>query len=412
MIKLIKVIKKDLKLILRHRWAIIAHLCLPFLLYGLFAFIFSGMMNREADITPLNVAVVDKENSVLSRILINNFKGNKTFSKMVNIKTMNEKDAEESFNENELIGIITIPEDFSKSLVYIENYPINVVLNKREPLKSSVLQNMMESYGNYVSSVEKSIVAYIDYLKDYDFTQNQLENINEEMSVNLVLAALSRGEFFQEREIESIPSSSSAEYFIAATLVLLLMYNGVSAGNHLIKEINSGCLKRTVVSPVGTLRIVLGKWISFSLYSSVQVAIFILPAVVFFKAFHQDLILKIIVYMWIAIFFINGIFIFLATFFRKEELFMAVGNIFVFICALVGGSFLPLQLMPLEIQKLASITPNYWIIRGSLYIMNYSSGTGSIGDSSALNLILYSFIIISLLLILISNFRLRKAVRS
>ena len=195
MIKLIKV--KRLKLILRHRWAIIAICVFPFLLYGL-CFIFSGMMNREADITPLNVAVVDKENSVLSRILINNFKGNKTFSKMVNIKTMNEKDAEESFNENELIGIITIPEDFSKSLVYIENYPINVVLNKREPLKSSVLQNMMESYGNYVSSVEKSIVAYIDYLKDYDFTQNQLENINEEMSVNLVLLLYLEENFFKK----------------------------------------------------------------------------------------------------------------------------------------------------------------------------------------------------------------------
>jgi len=412
MIKLTKVIKKDLKLILRHRWAIIAHLCLPFLLYGIFAFIFSNMMNREADITPMNVAVVDKENSVLSRMLINNFKGNKSFSKMVNVKSMNEQEAQESFDENQLIGIITIPEDFSKSLMYIENYPINIVLNKKEPLKSSVLQNMMESYGVYVSSVEKSIVAYIDYLEEYNFTQSQLQDINEEMSFKLILASLSRGELFQEKEINSIPSSSSAEYFIVAILVLLLMYNGVSSGNHLIKEINSGCLKRTVASPAGTLSVILGKWISFSIYGAVQVFLFILPAVVFFEAFHQDLLVKILIYMCIAIFFINSIFIFLGTFFRKEEVFMAVGNIFVFICALVGGSFLPLQLMPLEIQKLAALTPNYWIIRGSLYIMNYITGTGNVGGSSYLELILYSFTGISLMLLVIAYFRLRKAVRS
>lgn len=411
MIKLTRIVKKDLKLILRHRWAILAHLCLPFLLYGIFAFIFSNMMNREADITPMNVAVVDKENSMVSRMLISNFKGNRSFSKMVNIQTMDEQEAKERFNQNQLVGIITIPEDFSKSLMYIENYPINIILNKREPLKSSVLQNMMESYGSYVSSVEKSIVAYIGYLDEYDFTPSQLQDINEEMSIKLILSALSRGELFQEKEIGSIPSSTSAEYFIAAILVLLLMYNGVSSGNHLIKEINSGCLKRTVASPAGTLSVVLSKWISFSLYGSVEVLLFILPAVVFLRAFHQDLLVQIIVYMWIAIFFINSIFIFLATFFHKEEVFMAVGNIFVFICALVGGSFLPLQLMPLEIQKIAAITPNYWIIRGSLYIMNYSTGSGALGVSY-LDFIRYSFIAISLLLILISYFRLRKAVRS
>lgn len=413
MIKLTKLIKKDLKLILRHKWAIIAHLCLPFLLYGIFAFIFSDMMIREADISPMNVAVVDKENSVLSRMLINNFKSNKSFSKMVNIKTMKEEAAEESFKENQLMGIIIIPEDFSKSLVYIENYPINIILNKREPLKSSVLKNMMESYGVYVSSVEKSIVAYIDYLEEYDFSQSELEDINENMSLQLILAALSRGDLFQEKKINSIPSSSSAEYFIVAILVLLLMYNGVSSGNHLIKEINSGCLKRTVTSPAGSLSVLLSKWISFSIYGAVQMIIFILPVVLFFQAFHQDLIVKIILYMWLDIFFINSIFIFLATFFRKEEVFMAVGNIFVFICALAGGSFLPLQLMPLEIQKLAALTPNYWIIRASLYMMSYSTGgaTGLLAISQ-LELTLYSLAGISLLLIFISYLRLRKAVRS
>lgn len=412
MLKMSKIIKKDLKLILRHRWAIIAHLCLPFLLYGIFAFIFSDMMNREADITPMNVAVVDKENSTISRMLIQNFKGNESFSKMVNIKIMKQEEAEESFRQNHLIGIITIPEDFSKSLMYIENYPINIVLNKREPLKSSVLQNMMESYGVYVSSVEKSIVAYINYLAEYDFTSGELQDINEEMSIKLILAALSRDELFQEKEIKTIPSSSSTEYFIAAILVLLLMYNGVSSGNHLIKEINSGCLKRTAASPAGTFLVVLGKWISFSIYGAVQVILFILPSVMFLQVFHQDLIVKLILYMSLAIFFINIIFIFFATFFRKEETFIAVGNIFVFICALVGGSFLPLQLMPLEIQKLAAITPNYWIIRGSLYIMNYTTGTVNNMGINYLQLIFYSFTAISLMLILTSYFRLRKAVRS
>lgn len=401
---LMNIIKKDLKLIIRHRGAIIASLCLPFLLYGIFAFVFSDMMEREADISPMRVAVVDKENSTLSRMLIKNFKDNRSFSNMIDMKFMGEEEAEESFEKNELTGIIIIPEGFSRSLIYIENYPINVVLNKREPLKSSVLKNMMESYGVYVSSVEKSIVAFIDFLEDYDFTEAKLQDFNEKMSIDLIFTALSRGNIFKQKQLNNIPAASSAEYFITAVLVLLLMYNGVTSGNYLLKEINSGCFKRTAAASVTSLQVITGKWLSFSVYGFIQALLFILPAVSVGKALHWDLMVNLFVYIAISILFIISIFIFLATFFQREEVFIAVGNIFVFICGLVGGSFLPLQLMPSEIQKLAALTPNFWIIKGSLYIVNYfpvSSITG----------IMSGFLAISIVLILAASIRLRRVVK-
>jgi ABC-type Na+ efflux pump permease subunit len=404
MYNLKNLIIKDLKVIVRHRGAIIASLCLPFLLYGIFAFAFSNMMQREADISPMRVAVVDKENSTLSRMLINNFKDNRSFSNMVNMDIIEYPEAEKSFERNELTGIIVIPEGFSRSLIYIENYPIEVVLNKREPLKSSVLKNMMESYGIYVSSVEKSIIAFIEFLEEYDFTQEQLTGINEKMSIDLIFTALSRGNLFEQKVLDNIPSAASTEYFIVAILVLILMYNGVTAGNFMLKEINSGCYKRTLTSTVGPLRIILGKWLSFSAFGVVQALFFILPVALVGKVLHQDLILNMLLYMSITILFIISIFIFLATFFQKEEVFIAVGNIFVFICALAGGSFLPLQLMPLEIQKLASITPNYWIIKGSMYIVNYF-------PINSIKEILITFAAITFFLIVLASLRLRKAVR-
>lgn len=396
-------IKKDLKLIVRHRGAIIASLCLPFLLYGIFAFAFSGMMEREADISPMKVAIVDKENSTLSRMLIKNFKDNRSFSNMVEMKIMEDYKAEESFERNELTGIIVIPDGFSRSLIYIENYPINVILNNREPLKSSVLKNMMESYGVYVSSVEKSIVAFIDFLEEYDFTRDKLTDINEKMSIDLIFTALSRGNLFEQMSLDNIPSATSAEYFIIAILVLILMYNGVTSGNYLLKEFNNGCFKRIMTSSAGTFQIVIGKWISFSIFGVVQALLFVLPAAYIGKVLHQDLMLNMILYLTISIFFIISIFIFLATFFHKEEVFIAVGNIFVFICGLAGGSFLPLQLMPSEIQKLAAVTPNFWIIKGSLYIINYFPVT-------AIKEIIFSFIVLSLFFIFAASLKLRKAV--
>ncbi len=400
---LINITKKDLKVIVRHRGAIFASMCLPFLLYGIFDFIFSGMMHREADITPLRVAVVDKEKSTMSRALINNFKDNKSFSGMVNLESVNYDEAQKRFKEGELTGIIVIPENFSKSLMYIENYPIEVSLNEREPLKSGVLKNMMESYGVYVSSVEKSVVAFVKYLQNYNFTQAQLDSINEKMSLDLTLTALSRGDIFEEKQLQSIPAATSAEYFIMAILVLLLMYNGVTSGNYLIKDLNSGCLRRTS-SAVSAAFIVVGKWLAFSLFGIVQAIIFILPISYFAELFKGFFLRDMIIYMSIAILFITSIFIFISTFFSKEAVFMTGGNVFVFICGLAGGSFLPLQLMPMQIQKLAALTPNYWIIKGSLYIVNYM-------PLSSIDNLIASFLTISLVLISTASIRLSKAVK-
>ncbi|MDP4089491.1 MAG: ABC transporter permease, partial [Bacillota bacterium] len=305
------IIKKDITIIARHRGAIFASMCLPFLLYGIFAVIFSGMMHREADISPMKVAVVDKEKSAMSRTLVQNFKENKSFSGMVSIETMDSDEAMERFKQGEFTGIITIPENFSRSLIYIDNYPLDVVLNEREPLKSSVLKNMMQSYGIYVSSVERSAVAFIKYLRNFDFTEAELDSINEKMSVDLTFTALGRGNIFQEMKLDNIPSSTSAEYFIMAILVLLLMYNGVNSGNYLIKDLNSGCLRRAAASPAGILTAVLGKWLSFSIFGIIEALVFILPISYFAELFKGFFLKDIIIYMSISILFLTSIFIFI-----------------------------------------------------------------------------------------------------
>lgn len=399
------IIKKDLTVMVRHRGAIFASLCLPFLLYGIFAFIFSGMMHRETDISPLRVAVVDKEKSTMSRTLVKNFRDNKSFTNMVIMETMDYEEAQSRFQKGEFTGIIIIPENFSRSLIYMENYPLEVILNEREPLKSSVLKNMMESYGVYVSSVERSVVAFIKYLQNYDFSSAQLDDLNEKMSLDLTLTALSRSNIFEEKKLDGIPSSTSAEYFIMAILVLLLMYNGVTSGNYLIKDLKSGCLRRTAASPAGVGTVVMGKWLSFSIFGIIESMVFILPISFFAGLFKGFFLRDMMIYMSVSILFITAVFIFISTFFNSDEVFMAGGNIFVFICGLAGGSFLPLQLMPAEIQKLASFTPNFWIIKGSLYLVNYL-------PLSSIENIIGAFLLISALLISAAAFRLSKVVRS
>lgn len=368
---LLKLIKKDLLMIVRHRGALIASLCLPFLLYGIFSFSFSNMMDRHADISKLQVAVVDKENSTLSKMLINNFKGDKSFSDLISIDVMDEETALNKFMNNELTGFIIIPEKFSRSLINIENYPIKVCLNAKDPLKSSVLKNMLQSYGIYISSVEKSLVSMIDYLRQEGIDDKKLESINEKASIDLVLTALSRDSIFKAESMDSIPKSSSQEYFILGIIVMLVMYNSVSAGSNLIEESASGTLRRVTFAPNSEILFPIAKVLAYSLYNFILTSIFVVPLAIYAKIDDFQVIFHILFVMFLAIVFLNSLFICLASFFRERNQYVMLGNILVFIFCLTGGSFLPLQLMPAYIQNLAAFTPNFWIIKCGIYVLNY-----------------------------------------
>ncbi|MDP4090141.1 MAG: ABC transporter permease, partial [Bacillota bacterium] len=141
------------------------------------------------------------------------------------------------------------------------------------------------------------------------------------------------------------------------------------------------------------------------IFGIIEALVFILPISYFAELFKGFFLKDIIIYMSISILFLTSIFIFISTFFNKEEVFMTGGNILVFICGLAGGSFLPLQLMPAEIQKLASFTPNFWIIKGSLYLVNYF-------PLSSIANIIEAFAAVSLVLIIGTALRLSKVVRA
>lgn len=364
-------IAKDFIVILRHRKALIASLCLPVMVFLLLAFSFSGLMHREADITPMNIALVDEEDSVLSRMLLNSFKDNKAFSGLVNMEKKSREEADGLFKNGNLTAIIEIPKDFSKSLIYLDNYPLSVKLNPKEPLKSSILKNMLEGYGKYISAVETNVVALQDVLKQHKVPPEVMEDVNEKISVELILTALSRSSFFKFSSFEDIPSTTSVEYFAVAMVVLMLMYTSINAGNFIIKERKSGCFFRIMASPTDCSVYLLGKLIVFSAYNSAAALLLVLP-VTYISGFGNSYLTEnLAVYIFTAGTLVVSLSILGSTVFQSEEVFVLAGNISAFIGGILGGCFLPLQLMPLSIQSISKITPQYWIIKGAVYLINY-----------------------------------------
>ncbi|MBZ9685478.1 ABC transporter permease [Clostridium estertheticum] len=400
-IRLKTLILKELMIIIRHKEWLLASLCLPFIVFFILSFSFKDMMKRESDIPPIKVAIVDKDNSIASKLLLDNFRNSKNFSDFINVEVCTSTGAMAKFNNNLLTGVIEIPKNFSGSLLAMENLPLEITLNSDEPLKSSILKNVMEGYSRIIGAVGIGVSSVQYYMDKYEEPQEHKAKVNDYLSRNLIFTALGRSRFFAYEPHNDIPSTTSVEYYIIAIAVLLLMYMGIALGNLLIKERNSMVIKRLLITPVTTFEIILSKWIAYSIYCSVLLMLFIAPISLLY---NLDICHNLFVFIIISVGLIISFYIMLATFFNNEESYILMANIYVFISAIIGGSFIPLQLMPETIRNISKITPNYWIIKGELYIIN----SYSLND---IKYIIGGMLLLTIFMLMTSMFMLKRGTR-
>ena len=397
-------ILKELLIIIRHKEWLIAALLLPIIVFFILSSSFKDMMKRESDISPIKVAIVDNDNSTASKLLLSSFTSNKNFSNFVNIDVCTRSEAIDKFNNNLLTGIIEIPKNFSDSLLSMENQPLDLTLNSEQPLKSSILKNVMQGYSRIIGAVEIGVSSVEYYMDKYNIDQGQKEKVNAYLSRDLIFTALGRSSFFAYEPHNDIPSTTSIEYYVIAISVLLLMYIGIILGNLLIKERNSMAIKRLLTTPVTSFEIIFSKWIAYNIYCIVLLMIFIAPIFLLYNLDTADIVKNLFEFIIISVGLITSFYIMLATFFNNEESYVLMANIYVFISAIIGGSFIPLQLMPENIRNISKLTPNFWIIKANMYIINLYS----LND---IKYIIWGMLLLTMGMLIISMFMLIRGKR-
>ena len=96
-------------------------------------------------------------------------------------------------------------------------------------------------------------------------------------------------------------------------------------------------------------------------------AIWLTILIVFTDISINKNIMSIFIFLLISILFNVSLSMFITSFIDKEEELVLISNIFIFINAIIGGSIIPIQMMPDALQRISIISPNYWMIRGFLY---------------------------------------------
>ncbi len=313
----------------------------------------------------IRFGVVDEDNSVYSKMLVEYFRENENFSSYIKIVEGNKKELENLFYNGNLDLFLQIPGGFAENMIYLKHEPIKVLISTTDVAKAVLLRNMLESYEKYIRAVEVNCVALFDTMQQAGMKSALINKKNVEISYDLIFTALGKDKFFNFKKVSDFPVSTLLTYYGFALLTILLNFMGLYVGFLISKEKRAGILKRLytvgITVPVFLLeKILFSAGMIFIMLS----AVYIIPNLFLKKSISVIMEL----FLMSAVLFSICFSVFLSGLFHDVRKYMLAGNYINFLFAIIGGGIIPVLYMPEFMVKLSLLTPNYWMIRAMLFI--------------------------------------------
>lgn len=151
---------------------------------------------------------------------------------------------------------------------------------------------------------------------------------------------------------------------VAGTAIMMLLFSIAALGGGILEEKEEGTLKRLLYSPVKPMDILFGKMLAALVISILQLIImFLFSWIVFGLPIFKDVISLLLMIITTA-FAISSFGIFLVSIAKTRQQLQAMSTIIIIIFSAIGGSMMPLFIMPEIMKKIAVISVNYWGIQG------------------------------------------------
>lgn len=151
---------------------------------------------------------------------------------------------------------------------------------------------------------------------------------------------------------------------VAGTAIMMLLFSVAGIGASLLDEKQEGILKKLLCSPIHPNNILYGKMLYANIISIVQLSIIFVYAKLVFGLDIIHHIPSVVLMIFVTAYACSGFGVLLASFAKSRQQVQALSTLIVLIMSAIGGSMIPIFMMPEIIQKISRISVNYWGIQG------------------------------------------------
>jgi len=358
MVGFIAILKNDLKLFIKDWKALALLIIMPFFFIYIFYYGLSPVINKNNLIKPFNIALVDYEDSMQTKLVAGQLDELNIFESVLRI---DENRAMQMLSNNEIAAVIIIPSDFSESLMDGKNdKPIVIIGNKSMPLETYTVKNIAFSAIDLLYSSQNAVNTVYYYSKMAGSTEEELDQKYSNLVVKYFINLLSRNDIFYESKAGSNLNVTPFEYFTAGIIAVFLMLSGMPGAKMLVTEKSLKLTDRLRATPVRMWQILLSKFIIITLFSLIQFAAVLIFGSLFFGNYLEVSFLNFAPAFIVLVFGSSAWAMFVAAISPSSSTADIIGNLSILIMAIIGGNIYPLTAMPDYIKVLSKFTINKW----------------------------------------------------
>ncbi len=300
------------------------------------------------EVKNLKLGIIDKDNSVTSRQLINEFSSSPFYT--IVTQTYSENKVYELLENNKVDVILNISKGFSNELTESNSADIQVVIN-------AINGSAAQIAAGYTSGVIMNFNKHI-LMKTFNVDMARLEtiNINHRFWYNSLL------DYY--------------DYMVPGILVILVTSIGLLlAGLNLVKEKEMGTIEQINVSPIKKWQFITAKLIPFLLIGIVDLAIGLIFSKFVFGIHFNGSVLLLLLHTIVYLFAVLGLGLFVSSFASTQQQYLFSVFAIIMIYVLMSGIFTPFNSMPEWAKKVSYIiNPSCYYVKVSRAIMLKGSG--------------------------------------
>ena len=383
-------IRNDLRIYVTDRRAMIIGVAVPILIAAFFGYVFGGNDSAEAGKIP--VAIVDEDDSAVSRAIAADFVG----EPLVLVQMLNRAQAEQAVRAGKIQVAAVIPRDFgtgaTRALFSDRARPqVELLIDPSQSMSSRVVEGLFAQHGMQEITKEafsgpSGQAALADSIARLDGAspanvpeQAELKNLLEALR-NLNTRVGSEGGTSALRlqrglsipyvvatravtSARSVPYNGYAHSFAGMTTQFILLA-GIDAGIVLLLARERGIWQRLRSAPLGKAQYLLARIISTALIGLFQFTLIYIAAIAVFKVRIGGSFIGFAA-LAVALCLLNAAFgLMLAAIGRSAAATRGIAIMATLLLVMMGGAWVPSFVFPKWLQQVSLALPTRWAVDG------------------------------------------------
>lgn len=361
--KILSIAFKDLLIMLKDKKAMALIVLMPIVLIIVLGVCLSSLFSQGSglSIKKFDIAVVDNDGGDYAK-RFKEFLNSEDIKKMIGIKDMSYSEAVDKVKSGDMPAAIIIPEGYSKSVGEGNQAVLDVVKDPGSSLRAQIVESLVKSYAGVgsavIGSMEAAASVFNEYKADGQKYITDIASSTEDIGVQ-----------FEEDNVTKNNTISAMQYYAAAILVMYILFVGMLGTSSIIEEREQKTLMRLMSSSVTRAEIIAGKVLGLILLGIFDVSVLILFTRFAYGVDWGNSIGGITVLSLSMIFAASGLAMMIASLFKSSRTVFSAGPPIVMVMSFLGGSMLPIYIMPPVLQNIAKVTLNNWALNGYLSLM-------------------------------------------